>query len=803
MKLLQTLLLSIFCGFGALAQQKISGKVFDEKNQAAEFATVALLSAKDSSMVKANLTDAAGVYHFESVNKGRYLISISMMGYQKAFSAVFSVDQSPVTIETITLKTSSKTLDEVTVTAQKPFLEQRADKLVVNVANSPASVGSTAIEVLQKVPGLIIAQDRITIAGKASVSIMIDGKPSQYTDMNQVLKDLPSNSIEKIEVIKNPSAKYDAAGGAVINIIMKRNANLGTNGSVALDFRGAMVDNTVVNRSKNDFFGGYSPNFSLNHRKGKWNVFGSYTYSDRTFFQLTQIDRVIGKDEFSNIMMNPGDAKVHNARLGADYYLDKKNTIGILLTGFDRSGSNNSTAITKVFSTETKQQTSQFETLNDQPTTRNNIGYNLNWKHTFDSTGRELNVDLDYVQYKLKNQNLITILDNGLRRNNSQSVDNPVQFMTAKLDYTHPISKDSKLEAGGKMSFATIDNDLRFYREQVLDTKRSNVFNYKENINALYVNYNTSFGKKWELQTGLRTEQTVATGFSQVENKNVLERNYWQFFPSIFLTHKLNKSLAVTTSFTRRIDRPSYQQQNPFEFQIDSLTFTRGNPLLKPQLTNEIKLQLTFDGQPFFALGYNNTNDVIVDNAPKQDPATKRTYTTAENLATYKNYFVELNFPIKIGKKISGYGGNQLIYNAYNANYLGGTFDQSRVNWLAYFNINAKFTNKLSMEMGGWYMTRSQQEFLTLNPLGALTIGLQYKVLEGKGKISLAMNDVFYTEKTRGLIEYQDINLKYFSREASQNLRLGFSYSFGNQKLKASRSRQTGSESESNRVKAN
>ena len=160
------------------------------------------------------------------------------------------------------------------------------------------------------------------------------------------------------------------------------------------------------------------------------------------------------------------------------YYLDKKNTIVILLTGFDRSGSNNSTAITKVFSTETKQLTSQFETLNDQPTTRNNIGYNLNWKHSFDSTGRELNVDLDYVQYKLKNQNLITILDNGLRRNNSQSVDNPVQFMTAKLDYTHPISKDSKLEAGGKMSFATIDNDLRFYREQVLDTKRSNVFNY-------------------------------------------------------------------------------------------------------------------------------------------------------------------------------------------------------------------------------------------------------------------------------------------------------------------------------------
>jgi hypothetical protein len=441
--------------------------------------------------------------------------------------------------------------------------------------------------------------------------------------------------------------------------------------------------------------------------------------------------------------------------------------------------------------------------MNSQPTKRSNIGYNINWKHSFDTTGKELNVDIDYVTYHLQNQNIITIIDGNEKRNQSQSVDNPVVFTTLKLDYTHPFSSKTKLEMGGKSSFASIDNDLRFFRENILDTKRSNVFNYEENINALYGTFSTSFGKNWELQTGVRVEQTVAQGFSKVENKNVLDRNYWQLFPSVFLTRKINKNFAITTSFASRIDRPSYQQQNPFEFQLDSLTFTKGNPLLKPQLTNELKFQITYDGQTFFAVGYNKTNDVIIENAPIQDNVTKRTFTTAENLATYNNYFVELNFPLNFGNRISGYGGNQLIYNVYDANYLGGRFNQGRVNWLGYISVNVKITKTFSAEINGFYMTKSQQEFLTLNPLGSLSVGLQQKVLGGKGKISLSVNDILYSEKNTGTAKYQDIDLRYFQRESSRNLRLGFTYSFGNDLLKASRNRKTGSETEANRVKTN
>lgn len=787
----------------SFAQFKVSGKITDDKLKPTEYVTVLLLKAKDSSMVKASLTQNEGRYQLETNQAGKYVLLVTMVGFEKSYRLLDLNSQGPDKTIDVQLRPSTKLLNEVTVTAQRPFLEQRVDKLVVNVANSPTSAGTTAMEVLQKVPGVLVVEDRIALAGKASVIIMIDGKPSQYSDMTQVLKDLPSASIDKIEVIKNPSAKYDAAGGAVINIVMKRNANLGTNGSIGLTYRGSVFNNSNEGRSANDYFSAISPNLSINHRKGKLNLFASYSYNKRDVFELTRIQRVIGNESFDNSGMYPFSVKVHNYRIGMDVYADKKNTFGFLISGLDRDGDGTNNSITNVGDVTTGLMKSSFQTINYQPIHRTNLAYNINWKHTFDSTGKELNLDLDYANYHLTNSNLITIKDATSSRNNSQQVDNPVAFFTAKVDYTHPFSKDTKLETGGKLSLATIDNDLAFYRSGVLDTQRSNVFNYKENINALYVNLEAKLSEQWEVQAGVRAEQTVATGFSKVDNKNVLDRNYTQLFPSLFLTRKLNKSLALTTSFNRRIDRPSYQQQNPFEFQLDSLTFTRGNPLLRPQLTNEIKLQVTYDGQPFFAVGYNKTDDVIIDNAPQQDAVTKRTFTTAQNLATYKNYFIELNFPIKFGKRVSGFGGNQLIYNAYMADYLGSTFDRGRWNWLAYINTNIKINRTLNAEINGWYMTRSQEQFLLLNPMGALTIGLQQKIMKGQGKLGLTVSDIFYTEQVSGTIQYQDINLIYSQRSASRNARLTFSYSFGNQSLKAARNRKTGAETESNRVKGN
>ena len=410
-----------------------------------------------------------------------------------------------------------------------------------------------------------------------------------------------------------------------------------------------------------------------------------------------------------------------------------------------------------------------------------------------------MNVDLDYSNYQLNNTNDIqNIVSSGASTKSTQSINNPVQFTVLKIDYTHPINKDTKYELGSKLSFATIDNAIIFKNGEVIDPKRSTNFQYKENINAVY----TSFMKKlggWELNAGLRLEQTIATGDSM--HVQVLNRNYTKLFPSFFLTRKIDKNLSTVFQYSKRVNRPSYQQQNPFIEYADSLTYSKGNPLIKPEIADAYKIGLTYQNQPLFSISYNKTNDVIFNSAPKQEG--NQTYVTPENLGTYENVTFELNFPLNFGKKISGYGGNHLIYNHYKADYLGGVYDNAKWNWQAYWQVAYKPTPSWSMEVSGFYTTKFLEEFLTINPLGSLNLAIQKTFWEKKGKLTLNFNDLLFTEKSTAMIDYQIINIKARSMEESRNVRLVFAYSFGNQKLKASRNRESASDAESNRVKSN
>ena len=791
------LLLALACSIQSFSQFTVKGKIFDNSKKPARAVTVLLLKQSDSSLVKSAITNVQGEYSIEQVKQGKYLLKLSMVGFGSNFKAV-DVNSSNVEVGDIHLSAVSKTLQDVTVVATKPFLEQRADRLIVNVENSATAAGSTALEVLQKVPGVMVVNDKIRLAGKNSLSIMIDGRLSQYQDMSQVLRDMSASNIEKIEVITNPGAKYDATGGAIINIILKRNADLGTNGSISVSGGMGLYDRHNEIPIDRNFYRG-STAVSLNHRKNKWNVYGGYSFFHQNNFTFNQFIREIGGSRFLQINYSPNNVSSHSYRLGADYYLDKKNTFGVFIRGFYRAGGGetfNNTFQTKISD---GQSISQFQTLLDQNNKRKNFASNFNWKHTFDTTGRILNFDIDYAAFQLDNSsNIFTTLSNGSQSINNQVVDNPVEYAVFKLDYTHPFNKETKLEIGGKSSFASIDNFLTFRRNTVIDQQKSNTFLYKENINAAYA----SFQKKledWEFIAGLRTEQTVAQGTSAAGK--VLDRNYWQLFPSAFITRKFNKNFSGVAQYSKRVNRPSYQQQNPFVVYIDSLTYTRGNPLIRPELTDATKLSLTYQGQPFFSLSYNKTSDVIFENAPKQEG--NLTYASPENLAKYESYAIELNFPIKFGKKVSGYGGNQFIYNKYQAEYLNGTYNNGKWNWMAYGQVSFKATNTLTFEASGFYTTRLLEEFLTINPFGNLNFAVAKTFWEKKGRLTLNLTDAFYTSKTAASIDYQDIRVNFLQRNESRSVRLAFSYSFGNQKLKASRSRSTGSDTESNRVKIN
>lgn len=782
------------------AQTTIQGKITDEKNAALPFVSVALLSAKDSALVKGALTNETGNFSIPSVSEGFYLILATSVGFEKNYSEHFTLktDSKTATVD-VKMKTASKLLNEAVVTATRPLFEQKADRLVVNVANSPIAAGGTALEILTKVPGIVVIQDKVTLGGSKNVQVWIDGKSSQYTDVNEALRNMPGDQIDRIELISQPGAQFDAAGGPILNIILKRNAELGFTGTASMTVGGFGVNQEDVNAGKRNYYR-LNPSVSMNYRSGILNLFGNAAYNQGDYFTVIKTARYINNEVFKGTNFDETDYIYKNLRVGADIYATKKTTFGVILRGWHRDGSSDAHSVTDVFNNDLSSKLNSFITDNISTAQRSGYSSNLNLKHDIDAkTGHSFNVDLDYNRFNTNSINDLNIYKNELnstRSTSQQDVKQPVDLWVTKADYIRPIDSTFKVETGWKSSFATINNDLKFYRAKELSVQESNNFLYKENINAGYVNLSKKF-RKLDLNAGLRAEQTRVTGTSM--GSKVLNRNYLQWFPSASALYHINEHIGIQTSYSRRVNRPQFQQQNPFTYFIDSLTYTRGNPNLSPEIANEGKLLVVYDGQPFIGIEHSVVNDVIINNAPQVEGT--KTFTTAQNLANYSNWTFQLNFPIKLGKWLDGFGGNQAIYNAYNAQYQGFTYKANRWNWLAYWGVTAKLPADIKVEINGFYLTKFLDEFLVINALGGLDIGASKTFWDKRGRLSLNFQDILYSQKTDGVIDLQGIKVDYFSREYSRNARLTFSYQFGNTKVKNARERGTGSESETARVK--
>jgi outer membrane receptor protein involved in Fe transport len=782
------------------AQVTLSGRVADADDKPLAYASIALVGARDSAVIRGALTDEQGAFTIENVAAGEYRVHAALLGYLSRYTAPFHVEAGSQTARAdIRLDAASDLLREVTVTATRPLFEQKADRLIVNVANSPVAAGGSALEILQKVPGVLVVQDRITLAGSQSVQIWIDGKPSQYADMNAVLRDLPGDQIDRIELITQPGARYDAAGGAIINIILKRNAELGFTGTVSATAGGGWYDQAQFSTADR-LYRRYNTALNLNYRGGRWNLFGSYSYSNRTMFQAFDIQRLIGSERYQQLNYDPFRFDFHSYRFGADFYATKKTTVGVLLRGWQRDGSNAARNVTTVYDRNTDAALGSFTTENNGSNDRSNFAGNLNLRHEFDArSGHALDVDLDYNQFDIYSISRLNIYDNepGSPESRSEQILNqPIDIWVGQFNYTLPLDSTFKLETGAKASFATIDNDLKFWRGTTLDPGQSNDFLYRENINAAYANVSKTVGPI-DLNAGLRTEQTVVQGESM--DSIVLDRNYWQLFPSASALYHVGKHFGVQASYSRRVTRPGFQQQNPFAFFIDSLTYQQGNPSLRPETINLGQLGLTYDGQPFVRVSYSRTDDVIVENAPRLEGT--RTFTSATNLADYERWAFELNFPVKFKKLIDGFGGNQFILNQYDADYLGERYTRSKWNWLAYAQVNVHLPANFKVELGGWYMTNFLEEFFEIGAMGGFNAGISTSFWDQRAKLTLSASDLLYTQRSRVTVDFADVLVLFNQRNETRNVRLTFSYQFGNTKVKATRKRALSSETETSRVK--
>jgi len=787
--------------------QHIAGNVKDDQGKNTASASIVLKKAKDSAIVKLGATNSQGHFEFADIAAGKYFITVSHVGYASLNSSVFETSGSGTTnAPEMVLTKNAAGLKEVTVVSHKPIVEVKSDKIVLNVEGSINAVGQDALELLRKSPGVTIDKDdNLSLSGKSGVQVYIDGRPSPLTgkDLSEYLKTIQSSSIESIELITNPSAKYEAAGNAgIINIKLKKNKSFGTNGSVNAGYN-------IGTYPK------YNGGISLNHRDARVNIFGNYSYNHsknemNMFLYRTQLDTLF--DQHGTITSKNS---THNFKAGLDYFINKKSTIGVMANGSFADNEISNYSRTPISYIPDNELAKILVADNSSKGSRNNINANINYRYA-DSTGRELNMDGDYGYYRIRNNQMQpnyyydpsgkNVVDSNIYNMISPTDINIYSF---KVDYEQNFKK-GRLGVGGKTSFVNSDNTFENYNVfpsgKFYDSLRSNNFTYKENINAVYTTYSRAF-KNFSLQAGLRVENTNATGHSNgykligdyVVYDSTFNKHYTDFFPSAGITYKKNPMKQWSLNYSRRIDRPSYLDLNPFEFRLDEYTYQKGNTALQPQYTNSIGLTYMYKYRLTTTLNYSHVSNVftqLVDTADRS-----KAFLTKKNLATQDITSLNISYPFQY-KWYSVFGNLNAYYSKYNANFgEGRTIDLDVFAFTFYAQNTFRFGKGWTGELSGWYSSPSiwQGTFKT-KQMWSVDGGVQKTVLNGKGNIKASVSDIFNTLHWTSTSDFAGQHITARGNFESRQLKLNFTYRFGNNQVKTSRQRKSGADDENQRV---
>jgi iron complex outermembrane recepter protein len=788
---------------------KVTGVVEDGSQKIIEAATISLQRVKDSSIAKVTAADKTGRYNFENVKDGIYFVSISAVGHQKGFTETFTInsDKPSVELKTITLIPSDKAMSGVTVAARKPLIEQRIDRTIVNVDASITNVGTTALEVLEKSPGISVDKDgNISLKGKQGVMVFVDGRPTQLgaADLANYLRNLNSSQLDQIEIMTNPPAKYDAAGNAgIINIKTKKNRQMGYNGTLTLGYGQGRLPK-------------FNEALNFNYKEGKVNLFANLSHNYRRHFQDLDIKRNF-RDKTSKELVSSFDQEArmkresnsYSGKIGLDYFANKTTSFGVVFGGFTspRVGENRNFNLMYDPSGELNKQTRAFS--GDEQTFKN-FNSNFNFRKLLDTAGKELTADLDYVIYDGKNEQFLTNSYFDAAGAQTQKADSlygnlpqNIKIYSGKVDYLQPMRKGARFEAGLKTSFVRTDNNAIYDTTDngvlVRDMNRSNHFVYEENINAAYVNLSGPLGKKWSGQLGLRVENTIAKGRQLTTGEN-FDRNYTQLFPTAFLQYKASDKNSFVLNYGRRIRRPDYQSLNPFIQYLDRYTYQQGNPNLKPQFSHNVELSHTFKNFLTTTLNFTQTNDII-NQVFEQDEAKNETYVKQANIAKQRQYGIAISANTPITK----WWTSNIYVNAFQNHYEGivnGEFVSKDAKTVA-LNGSQQFkvSKTLTAEISGFFRTAGLESVMLAKSFGSMSFGLSQQVLSGKGTLRLGIRDILYSQQFRGVMKYGSVDASFKEQSDSRVVNIGFTYRFSKGKINGTQKRRTGSASdEQNRV---
>lgn len=784
-----------------MSQSTISGHIISENGAGLEYANVLVLHATDSSLVKGDLSYEQGKYNFD-LSDGKYLISTNMVGYSTAFSKVFNVNGQDIKVEDILL-TEGIAMNEVTVIGQKPLIELKADKMIVNVENSIVSAGNSALDILKKSPGVVVDNnDRISLRGREGVLVTINGKQQYMSndDIARMLENMSASNIKSIEIITNPSAKYDAEGNVgIINIVLKKNEKIGYNGQAGITGRTGFAQS-------------YFTDLNLNYRTEKVNVYGGGDYYDWGWVQKIYLDRRIPSsegyttfDQFSD--MNRG-GKGYNVKLGVDWDLTDKTTIGILAKtndGNEFSLNDNNTIIIgdngpdyyRLF----------VDTDGDEEYNQNSANFNVS--HKFNDKGMTLDFDTDYSVYSndalMDYLNYYYTIDNDavrspylLRNLTYRKID----IIASKLDFKLPITEKSTVEVGAKYSTVSTMNDTKFEQLEAdsswtnLDN-RSNTFRYQEDVLAGYVNGATQIGPLM-IQGGLRVEHTNSEGYSMTLDQ-LVPRRYTDFFPSLSVSHQVGSQHSLSYSYSRRLNRPNYKSLNPFEFFLDEYTFERGNPFLNPQYSNNFGVNYSLANSLFVSLNYSLTTDALSE-VIEQNSEENKTFQTEINFDEVQNYSISISAPKVWSEWFTSRINYTSFYNQFSSTFSNGDIDNGGLAHVIYLSNEFNIGNDWNAELSGNYQSRMIFGIYEIAPRHSVDIGVSKKVMDGKGVLKFNITDIFVGQRSNITINQGDIDLDINQRNDNRRASLTFNYSFGNQKVKQARRRKTATEEEKNRI---
>ena len=803
-KPVQYLLALIGLFLPTLGFAQIQGAVRNENNQPVSFANVLLMNKKDSTVVTGLMASEEGTYNFTSFKPGTYIVGVSMLGYKPAYSQPFEIPAANAHFhnEPIIAESESHQLQDVNVVAKKPLYEMKIDRMVVNVENSITSAGSTALEVLEKSPGINVDRQNnaISMSGKGGVQVMINGKQNRMPmeAAVEMLKSMSADNIKRIELITTPPSKYDADGDAgIINIVLKKNDDFGTNGSFTL---GA----GVASREK------LEASLNLNHHVEKVNYFGTYSVTYNNTRQNLDSYRRTMQDE---ILMESGSESnraalvtFQNFRAGLDYTMSSKTVLSVLGSGYLRDW--DADALNHIYYKTNGVVTGQSNLEMAELSKWIHGMANINLQHRFQEE-EILDFNFDFLNYYNDNPSYYTIenFDNTGQVESGENIDvskiTPINIAVGMLDYSNQINSKLKVEGGTKGTLTWFKNDIgvKYLENGILttDSELTNKYSMEENIMAIYSTVSYGFTDKTSIVAGLRYKYMNSVLDSETE-KGIIDLHYGEFFPTVYFSQKLNQNNTFQLSYSRRIDRPTFNELAPFVVFMSPELFLSGNENLLPAFSTILKTDYIYKSV-ILSVSYTDTKNAISRFQPDYNEETDRTYFISQNFDSQKITSAVLTFPIKVTDWWKMQNNFTFIYRKIKTNYEGENLDYGQNNYRANTIQSFTITKNISAELAGYYQSRSFSGIYVWEPMGRLDIGVQWKLKNENSRFNLNISDVFKTNIIRFTADVPELNIynTWMLDFEPRVLRLTFTQNFGNTASKA-RKRNTASDEEQKRI---